>query len=413
MATLLRMKGANGYAGVPSSIADAIYFINDLEVVDTDTIDEKGTVCAICQGCLSDPEADRTWHQIVRLLRVVTCLGDDHDQMSQGENAEAENIQDSQTLSMMRDLDVTTDDIPDIRTTTFAVDDPDSCNDSSDKIEEGSSDDGEADGQQDSEEVREDENGNNSGHEAMQEGSPDTDDDNIGFQYDSNADSGDESSSDSGDVIMGEANHGTCNDGFGTAAMLGRYQIEYQSRRSNWLPGKAVQINKTMSWMHFLVQSPTSDYTIGESQTITWNSYSLAYHSGDTNTGLESLQAGNNNCPCCRDEVYARPSLDSLMSLATRIRVWDTAYAFLGIPRNDKEDFLREQCLKFIETCLVQRISQGEGINGGKGRQVFQALRGARWSLIKTKISPYQHSVCRSEEDRDNCMLSVKQCGSG
>ncbi len=73
------------------------------------------------------------------------------------------------------------------------------------------------------------------------------------------------------------------------------------------------------------------------------------------------------------------------MYLATCIRVWDTAYALLGIPRNVKEDFLREQCLKFIETCLVQRISQGEGINGGNGRQVFQALKDARWSLTKTK----------------------------
>ncbi|KAL9627053.1 MAG: hypothetical protein Q9204_006841, partial [Flavoplaca sp. TL-2023a] len=135
--------------------------------------------------------------------------------------------------------------------------------------------------------------------------------------------------------------------------------------------------------------------------TITSDPYSLAYHSGDTNTGLESLQAGNNNCPCCRDEVYARPSfLDSLMYLATRIRVWGTAYTLLRIPRNLKEDFLREQCLKFIETCLVQRISQGGGINGGNGRQIFQALKDARWSLIKTKLSPYQRSVCRFKEDR-------------
>ncbi|KAL9038970.1 MAG: hypothetical protein Q9180_002812 [Flavoplaca navasiana] len=340
METLLRMKSAHGYAGVPSSIADAIYFLNDLEVVDTDTINEKGTICAICQGCLSGPEADRTWHQIVRLpscghMFGKSCLfswltpfdreapkDDDHDQMSQGEDAEAEIIQDTRTLSIMRDLDFTTDDIPDIRTTTFAVDDPDPCNDSSGEIEEGSSDDGEADGQQDSEEVREEESGDNSGHEAVEEASPDTDDDNIEFQYDSNADSGDESSSDSGDVVMGEANHGTCNARFGTAAMLGRYRIEYQSRRSNRLPGQAVQINKTMSWMHFLIQSPTSDYTSGESRTITSDSYSLAYNSGDTNTGLESLRAGNNNCPCCRDEVYARPTfLDSLMYLATRIRV--------------------------------------------------------------------------------------------
>ena len=420
MTTLLRMNGANGYAGVPSSIADAIYFLNDLEVVDTDTINEKGTVCAICQACLSDPEADRRWHQIVRLpscghMFGKSCLfswltpfdceapkDDDHDQMSQGENAEADISQDTQTLSMMRDLDITTDDIPAIRDTTFAVDDPDPCNNSSDEIEEGSSEDGEADGQQDSEEVREDESGNNSGHETMQEGSPDTGDDNIEIQYDSSADSGDESSSESGDVIMGEANHGTCNDGFGTAAMLGRYQIGYQSRRSNCLPGKAVQINKTMSWMHFLVQSRISDYQSGESQTIMSDSYSMAYHSGDTDTGLESLQAGNNNCPCCRGEVCARPSfLDSLMYLATRIRVWDTAYAFLGISRNAKEDSLREQCLKFIETCLVQRISQGEGINGGNGIQVFQALKHARWSLIKTTLSPDQHSVCRSKEDQD------------
>lgn len=122
--------------------------------------------------------------------------------MSQGKNAEDEIIQDTQPLSIMRDLDITTDDIPDIQTTTFAVDDPDPCNESSDEIEAGSSDNGEADGQKDSEDVGEDESVNNSGHKAMEEASTDTNDDKIDFQYDSNADRGDESSR---DFVMGEA----------------------------------------------------------------------------------------------------------------------------------------------------------------------------------------------------------------
>ncbi|KAI4227252.1 MAG: hypothetical protein LQ349_006745, partial [Xanthoria aureola] len=67
MATGVRMESTLGYAGTHSSIYDAIYFLNHLESVDTNTVNVEGIVCAICQGCQSDPIADETWHQLVRL----------------------------------------------------------------------------------------------------------------------------------------------------------------------------------------------------------------------------------------------------------------------------------------------------------------------------------------------------------
>ncbi|KAI4281352.1 MAG: hypothetical protein L6R38_003747 [Xanthoria sp. 2 TBL-2021] len=428
------MESAFGYGGTHSSIYDAIYFLNHLESVDTNTIDVEGAVCAICQGSLSDPKADQTWHQFVRLpscghLFGRSCLfswltpfdqeqvknddddnndnnddddddddndnddedEDEDDQMSEVENAENETVLVTEPSSESRGSRWMT---VNVQPTTSTDDGYDKDYGNSDDIEEGTGD--------DSDEDNEDKSSSDpTADEAMEEASAETDNEQSDDQDDREEDSEDESSSDSADEVIGEASAETDIDQSGTQVAPRSFRSSFQSRRSKWLPDKAAHIDKTVSWTHFLLQFPISELPGRGQERIDPQSYSLAYRSGDTDTGLETLRPGNNICPCCRDEVFTRPArVDSLMYLATRIRVWDTAYAFLGIKSNFKEKCVRDQCLKFIETYLFHRISLGEGVNGGNGTKVIQALKDARWSLVQTNMNTSDRSICKSEEVR-------------
>lgn len=436
MAISVRMESAFGYAGTHSSIYDAIYFLNHLESVDTNTIDVEGAVCAICQGSLSDPKADQTWHQFVRLpscghLFGRSCLfswltpfdqeqvknddegdddddddedeykydddeGDDDDddddgQLSEVGTAENETVLGTGPVSESRGSGWTT---VNVQPTTFTDDGSDKGYGNFDDIEEGTGDDGNED--------NEDESSSDPADEVMGEASAETDNEQSDTQDGREEDSEDESSSDSADEVMREASVETDIDRSGTQVAPRKSRSSCRSSKSEWLPDNAAHIDKTVSWTHFLLQFPISSHPDGGQEHIDPLSYSLAYRSGDTDTGLETLRPGNNICPCCRDEVFAQPArVDFLMYLATRIRVWDTAYAFLGIQHNFKEKCVRDQCLKFIETYLFHHISLGEGVNGGNGTKVIQALKDARWSLVQTIMNTSDRSICKSEDDRD------------
>ena len=443
MAAGVRMESALGYAGTHSSIYDAIYFLNHLEAVDTDTVNVEGNVCAICQGCQSDPIADQTWHQLVRLPSCghvfgKSCLfswltpfdqeqvkNDDNNNDDDDDDDEADNEDEHDEDDQMSEVWTTENE-------TFLFTEPssglgasgwtavnvvptNSTNDASGEglgnsrdIEEGTGD--------ATDEDNEEELSSDSADEVMGEASADEDYEESDVQDDREKDSDYEPSSDSMDEVMEEASAEADNVESDTPDDREEDNEEsdnpddreedsedergYQSKRSEWLPDKATHIDEDVSWTGFLLKFPRSEHPDGGHEHREARSYSLAYRSGDSGTGLETLKPGNNTCPCCRAEVFARPArVDSLVHLATRIRVWDTAYAFLGIERTLEEKFVRRQCHEFINTDHIHRDSQGEGTTAGYN--AVQALKDARWSLVQIKKNASDGSICKPEEDRD------------
>ncbi|KAL8647889.1 MAG: hypothetical protein Q9226_006240 [Calogaya cf. arnoldii] len=438
MATDMRMESAFGFGGTHSSIIDVIYFLNSLEVVDTETVNVKDAVCTICQGCDSDPEADRAWHQFVRLpscghLFGRSCLlawlkpfgnegprievehdnyveddddddddnGDNEDdQMSEEETAEYQTVQEGSGDDSDENSDENSD-----RNSGADSGDERNNDDVNEAMEEANAEiDNENDDTQDNEDVVMDpshsafwsfqhddrpemdsENADTQdNHVDNSEAEADSDNEAMEAEIDSEDD---DTQDDREEEFEEEANSGDEDE------IIGDVSTVSDNDRSELLPQEAAYIDLSTSCTPFLIQA--SNLSDPES-------YSLAYRRNHTDTGLETLKPGNNTCPCCRGEVFPQPAYaDSLFFLATRLRVWETAYAFLGIQRYPKEDYVRDQCHEFLHTYLKQRVDLGEGLFNGNSEKVYQALKDARRSLLETKNSPSDHSICKSQEDRD------------
>ncbi|KAI4225370.1 MAG: hypothetical protein L6R36_003950 [Xanthoria steineri] len=419
MATGVRMESALGYAGTHSSIYDAIYFLNHLESVDTKTVNVEDIVCAICQGCQSDPIADQTWHQLVKNDDDNNDDDDDDDDdEADSEDEHDEDDQMSEVGTAENETFLFTEPSSKLRAsgwTAVNVLPTNSTNDASGEgrgnshdIEEGTGDDADED--------NEEELSSDSADEVMGEASGDEDYDESNVQDDREEDSEYEPSSNSMDEVMEEASAEADNEESDTPDDREEDNEEadapddreedsedergYQSKKSEWLPDKAAHIDEDVSWICFLLKFPRSERPSGGHEHKEARSYSLAYCSGDSDTGLENLKPGNNTCPCCRAEVFAPPArVDSLFHLATRIRVWDTAYAFLGIECTLEEKFVRCQCREFINTDSIHRDSQGEGISA---KNVVRALKDARWSLVQIKKNASDGSICKPEEEDRN-----------
>ncbi|KAI4112112.1 MAG: hypothetical protein LQ339_000120 [Xanthoria mediterranea] len=414
------MESALGYAGTHSSIYDAIYFLNHLESVDTKTVNVEDIVCAICQACQSDPIADQTWHQLVRLPSCghvfgKSCLfswltpfdqeqvknddnNNDDDNDDEADNEDADNEDEHDEDDQMSEVGTAENE-------TFLLTEPSSEFGASgwtavNVLPTNSTNDASGEGHGNEEELSSD-----SVDAVMGEASADEDYEESDVQDDREKDSDYEPSSDSMDEVMEEASADADNEESDTPDDREEDSEDergYQSKRSEWLPDKAAHIDKNVSWTGFLLEFPTSEHPNGGHEHQKARSYSLAYRSGDSDTGLETLKPGNNTCPCCRAEVFAPPArVDSLVHLATRIRVWDTAYAFLGIERTLEEKFVRRQCLEFIDTVHFHRDSQGEGISANNSRKLIRALKDARWSLVQVQKNASDGLICKPEEDRD------------
>ncbi|CAO1599260.1 hypothetical protein XANCAGTX0491_002996 [Xanthoria calcicola] len=399
------MESTLGYAGTHSSIYDAIYFLNHLESVDTNTVNVEGIVCAICQGCQSDPIADETWHQLEQVKNDDNNNDDDDD--DDDDEADDEDDQTNEVGTAENETFLFTEPSSELGAsgwTAVNVLPTNSTNDASGEghgnshdIEEGTGD--------ATDEDNEEELSSDSADEVMGEASADGDYEESDVQDDRENDSDYEASRDSMDEVMEEASAEADNEESNTPDDREEDSEDergYQSKRSEWLPDKAAHIDENVSWTGFLLQFPRSEHPNGGHEHQKARAYSLAYRSGDSDTGLETLKPGNNTCPCCRAEVFAPPArVDSLVHLATRIRVWDTAYAFLGIERTLEEKFVRRQYHEFINTDHIHRDSQGDGISANNGRKVIQALKDARWSLVQIKENASNGLICKPEEDRD------------
>ncbi|KAL8999865.1 MAG: hypothetical protein Q9169_001406 [Polycauliona sp. 2 TL-2023] len=428
MATSIRLDGNFGYAGVHSSIAEVIYFLNHLEIVSTDTAKKMGVVCVICQGCHSDLEADSTWHQFVRLPSCSHVFGrsclfgwltpfDRQQQKVELDDDEEEEEED--------DDDVGEEDVADLESGqgnesssgsssgwTAVNNQPTTTDDSNDNGRDGSSE-AEERGNHDRQESNEvyteehregdedqnceDESSDDSEDEVMADATH-SDHEGTDPQNDHDNDSGDENNGDGMDVVMGEAGDGTGNNQHSTQLASTSLRTGSTNEKSEWLAeNKVVHIDNTMSEMYFRIQFPVPCDRSTESRSYAFGNFFRA----GTDRGLGLLEPGHNTCPCCRNEQFARPAVvDSLVYLATRIRVWDTAYAFLGLERNAEEDFLRDQCLQFMGNYLIQRSHQGERVSVDSVTQLFLALKDASRSLVLTTMVPPRRSVCRSIFDR-------------
>ncbi|KAL8773387.1 MAG: hypothetical protein Q9209_001781 [Squamulea sp. 1 TL-2023] len=304
------MKSPGGYAGVHSSIFDAIYFLNHLQAVDSNTMDDAEMVCAICQGALSDPEADRTWHQLVRLPSCGHVFGK------------------SCLFSWLTPFDHERQQRPDDN------DDDDNDNDNDDDDNDEASDDGDIQYETGDAMEIDFEEGQSSGSGwtpinaqpafmdiSSNSHEPDTGRNNTDYDYDEEEDEEDYNEDDSS----------------------GSDVDEIQCRRSTWLPEKTAYIDKSVSFTHILVDRQTPNRTNTDQHGMISQSYSLWDHLENAETRLNNLAPGNNRCPYCRNEVFAQPAcVDSLLFLSTRIRVWDTAYELLAIQRRHEERYFSE-----------------------------------------------------------------------
>ncbi|KAL8848358.1 MAG: hypothetical protein Q9221_006607 [Calogaya cf. arnoldii] len=446
MAPGMCMESAFGFGGTHSSILDVIYFLNHLDVVDTKTVDVKDAVCAICQGCDSDPEADRAWHQFVRLPSCGHLFGRSclfawlKPFDNEGPRIEVER---DNYVIYIDDLQADDDD-DDVNGDNEDDQMSEEETAENETVREGSGDDSDEDSDRNSGADSGDERNNDGADEAMEDADAEIDDENADTQHNEdvvmdpshsafwsfpnlstdsddgdrpemdieNADTRDnhvdnsEAEADSENEAMeaevdseGDNTQDDPEEEFEEEAdssdedeVMDDVSTVSDNDRSEWLPREAAYIDMSTSGTPFLIRA--SNLSDPES-------YSLAYRRNHTNTGLETLKPGNYTCPCCRGAVFPEPAYaDSLFFLATRLRVWETAYAFLGIQRNPKEDYVRDQCHEFLHTYLQQRVDLGEQLFNGNSEKVYQALKDARRSLLQTKNSPSDHTIRRSQEDR-------------
>ncbi|KAL8917688.1 MAG: hypothetical protein Q9208_007814 [Pyrenodesmia sp. 3 TL-2023] len=56
-----------GYGGLHSTVYEAIHYLNNLQPADLKEIAEQDRICAICNGCHSDGEEEKTSHRLVQL----------------------------------------------------------------------------------------------------------------------------------------------------------------------------------------------------------------------------------------------------------------------------------------------------------------------------------------------------------
>lgn len=62
------------------------------------------------------------------------------------------------------------------------------------------------------------------------------------------------------------------------------------------------------------------------------------------------LKVGTNTCPICRREFFSKQrGFDVLPNIEARIKLWDKAYAHVGIALSDRERQTREDLLRYID----------------------------------------------------------------
>lgn len=66
---------------------------------------------------------------------------------------------------------------------------------------------------------------------------------------------------------------------------------------------------------------------------------------------MGSVPNAKTNCPTCRTVFFQRAFPEPMQSVAARLWLWDSVYAFAGVARSDKEERTRNDLWEYIKYC--------------------------------------------------------------
>ncbi|MCJ1270267.1 hypothetical protein MMC22_010163, partial [Lobaria immixta] len=134
-----------------------------------------------------------------------------------------------------------------------------------------------------------------------------------------------------------------------------------------------------------------------------------AYDEGSTkDTNFLSSGADNeyceeprNSCPICQNVFFPKVDYsEPIEGLATRVWLWDTAYAIARVARSEKEEYTRNNLWRYLDYCLVSYTFEKnddvevESLRSGQRDVLYFAHK------LKTQsLTPVQEGLRKSLED--------------
>ncbi|KAL8719945.1 MAG: hypothetical protein Q9225_003122 [Loekoesia sp. 1 TL-2023] len=360
-----------GYAGLSGTIFEALRFLNRLKPVDLSKIPAEDQVCAICHNCLSDPEADQTWHQLVQLpgcghffgrscliswLTPLDKVGDAVDGEFGDEDEEEEMIEDSGSVtgqpavgatevgSLSRPRWTPISENHDLSGTSPSVD---GLNMSS-RL-----------------------NASSEALRASVDNYPGQDENTRGVTVEGMEGAGEE------DQVHNESSIEPNED---NTPHIARQQQSYD------IDPPSTPTSSTTA--HFAgTASLARDTLSGAPSDLVEDTENFVYR---------VLIPGNNTCPLCRAQVFPKPAYgDSVHFLRISVRAWDLAYKHTGIERNYLDDVYRSACLTFIHSWDVMRKAMGEGVERIANVERPRVFSHAAASLVAATREPEYYSFWR------------------
>lgn len=112
---------------------------------------------------------------------------------------------------------------------------------------------------------------------------------------------------------------------------------------------------------------------------------------------------GANNCPNCRRVFFPKQTaVDTLPEIESRIKLWDRAYAYVGIPLSERERRARRDLLLYVNSYFARGLDEyypSNRVRSGYTSWAYQRLYLVSIFLVIVKLTPEQEHLRRGLED--------------